>query len=133
MTRRLRINDRNHITVSRYRAVPLELSSNPGEDMDVCKCKVSLRQDGTLNSHRAASPLLLKNYSEEQLMDVKYALAQTPHIGTVWKLRGGRGSRVVKVSDRGWPCHEFVPGPLKTRHVKCVESPNVLPLVWCGS
>ncbi|GFV84719.1 hypothetical protein TNCV_4297011 [Trichonephila clavipes] len=25
----------------------------------------------------------------------------------------GRGSRVVKVSDRGWPCHEFEPSTTK--------------------
>ncbi|GFT24340.1 hypothetical protein TNCV_3252011 [Trichonephila clavipes] len=30
---------------------------NPGEDMDVCKCIVPLRH-GTLNSRRAASPLV---------------------------------------------------------------------------
>ncbi|GFU69543.1 hypothetical protein TNCV_1351031 [Trichonephila clavipes] len=33
---------------------------NPGEDMDVCKCIVPLRHvnAGTLNSRRAASPLV---------------------------------------------------------------------------
>ncbi|GFW14560.1 hypothetical protein TNCV_2358841 [Trichonephila clavipes] len=39
-------------------AVPLGLCSNPGEDTDVCKCKVSSRHGGTLNSRRAASPLV---------------------------------------------------------------------------
>ncbi|GFW19897.1 hypothetical protein TNCV_3562001 [Trichonephila clavipes] len=34
------------------------LGSNPGEDMDVCKCIVPLRHGGTLNSRRAASPLV---------------------------------------------------------------------------
>ncbi|GFW99096.1 uncharacterized protein TNCV_3008661 [Trichonephila clavipes] len=34
------------------------LGSNPGEDMDVCKRIVSLRHGGTLNSRRAASPLV---------------------------------------------------------------------------
>ncbi|GFV84576.1 cullin-4A [Trichonephila clavipes] len=38
-------------------AVTLGLGSNPGEDMDVCKCIVPPRQGGTLNSHRAASHL----------------------------------------------------------------------------
>ncbi|GFW31188.1 uncharacterized protein TNCV_2577701 [Trichonephila clavipes] len=33
-------------------AMPMGLGSNPGEDMDVCKCIV------TLNSHRATSPLV---------------------------------------------------------------------------
>ncbi|GFT76084.1 uncharacterized protein TNCV_1255641 [Trichonephila clavipes] len=31
---------------------------NPVEDMDVCKCIVPLRHGGTLNSRRAASPLV---------------------------------------------------------------------------
>ncbi|GFV44387.1 hypothetical protein TNCV_4935711 [Trichonephila clavipes] len=48
----------------------------------------------------------------------------------------GRRSRVVKVSDRGWPCHEFEPVPLKTR---CVREQCTLNLSraqmssrWCG-
>ncbi|GFX77653.1 hypothetical protein TNCV_1105701 [Trichonephila clavipes] len=51
----------------------------------------------------------------------------------------GRGSPVVKVSDRGWPCHEFEPSTTKdppcrgAMHVKSIESSNVLPLVWWGS
>ncbi|GFX81494.1 uncharacterized protein TNCV_4509011 [Trichonephila clavipes] len=39
-------------------AVPLGLGSNPGEDMDVCKCIVASRHGCTLNSRRAASPLV---------------------------------------------------------------------------
>ncbi|GFW51990.1 uncharacterized protein TNCV_1189201 [Trichonephila clavipes] len=38
--------------------VPLDLGSNPGEDMDVCECKVPSRHGGTLNTRRAASPLV---------------------------------------------------------------------------
>ncbi|GFW91660.1 uncharacterized protein TNCV_4500791 [Trichonephila clavipes] len=34
------------------------LDSNPGEDMDVCKCIGPTRHGGTLNSRRAASPLV---------------------------------------------------------------------------
>ncbi|GFW33066.1 uncharacterized protein TNCV_2109961 [Trichonephila clavipes] len=34
------------------------LGSNPGEDMDVCKCIVPSRHRGTLSSRRAASPLV---------------------------------------------------------------------------
>ncbi|GFU88754.1 hypothetical protein TNCV_4444311 [Trichonephila clavipes] len=41
-------------------AVPLGLGSNPGEDMDVCKCTVPSRHGGTLNSRRAASPLIVR-------------------------------------------------------------------------
>ncbi|GFV66569.1 hypothetical protein TNCV_3894601 [Trichonephila clavipes] len=46
----------------------------------------------------------------------------------------GRGSRVVKVSDRGWPCHEFEPRTTKdpacraAMHLKSVESSNVAPV-----
>ncbi|PRD36592.1 UNVERIFIED_CONTAM: hypothetical protein NCL1_08206 [Trichonephila clavipes] len=29
----------------------------------------------------------------------------------------GRGSRVIKASDRGWPYHEFEPSTPKTRRV----------------
>ncbi|GFU62466.1 hypothetical protein TNCV_2204011 [Trichonephila clavipes] len=48
------------------------------------------------------------------------------------------GSLVVKVSDRGLLCHGFEPSTNKdppcwgVMHVKSVESPNVLPLMWCG-
>ncbi|GFV66813.1 hypothetical protein TNCV_1780301 [Trichonephila clavipes] len=51
----------------------------------------------------------------------------------------GRGSRVVYVSDRGLPCHEFEPSTTEdppcraAMHVKSVKSRIVLPLVWCGS
>ncbi|GFV02176.1 uncharacterized protein TNCV_1573881 [Trichonephila clavipes] len=38
--------------------MPYGLGSNPGEDMDVCKCIVPLRQGVTLNSRRTASPLV---------------------------------------------------------------------------
>ncbi|GFS53527.1 uncharacterized protein TNCV_1280641 [Trichonephila clavipes] len=50
----------------------------------------------------------------------------------------GRGSRVVKISDRGWLCHEFEPSTAKdppcsaAMHVKSVESSSILPLVGCG-
>ncbi|GFV42990.1 uncharacterized protein TNCV_2661851 [Trichonephila clavipes] len=39
-------------------AVPLGLGSNPEEDMEVCKCIVPSLHGSTLNSHRAASPLV---------------------------------------------------------------------------
>ncbi|GFW11234.1 uncharacterized protein TNCV_3807541 [Trichonephila clavipes] len=38
--------------------LPLVLGSNLGDDMDVCKWIVPSRNGGTLNSHRAASPLV---------------------------------------------------------------------------
>ncbi|GFV30283.1 hypothetical protein TNCV_97581 [Trichonephila clavipes] len=37
--------------------MPYDLSSNPKECMDVCKCAAPSWQGGTLNSRRAASPL----------------------------------------------------------------------------
>ncbi|GFX88711.1 hypothetical protein TNCV_4636321 [Trichonephila clavipes] len=46
----------------------------------------------------------------------------------------GRGRRVVEVSDRGWPCHEFEQSTTKDQpcreamHFKSIESSNVLPL-----
>ncbi|GFU73113.1 uncharacterized protein TNCV_1354041 [Trichonephila clavipes] len=47
-------------------AVPLRLGSNPGEDMDVRKCIVPSRHGGTLNSRRAASPLVRLVEGEER-------------------------------------------------------------------
>ncbi|GFW24598.1 cullin-4A [Trichonephila clavipes] len=47
-------------------AVPLGLGSNPGEDMDVCKCILPSRHGGTLNSRRAASPLVRLVEGEER-------------------------------------------------------------------
>ncbi|GFV79652.1 uncharacterized protein TNCV_1724771 [Trichonephila clavipes] len=35
-----------------------ELGSNPGQDMDVCKCIVPLRHGDILNSHRVTSPVV---------------------------------------------------------------------------
>ncbi|GFT29530.1 hypothetical protein TNCV_2020911 [Trichonephila clavipes] len=39
-------------------AVLKDLGLNLREGMDVCKCVVPMRHEGTLNSHRAASPLV---------------------------------------------------------------------------
>ncbi|GFY26634.1 uncharacterized protein TNCV_2879621 [Trichonephila clavipes] len=47
-------------------AVPLGLGSYPGEDMDVCNCIVPERHGGTLNSRRAASPLVRLVEREER-------------------------------------------------------------------
>ncbi|GFV07824.1 uncharacterized protein TNCV_305721 [Trichonephila clavipes] len=44
----------------------LGLGSNPGEDMDVCKRKVPSRHGGTLDSRRAASPLVRWVEGEER-------------------------------------------------------------------
>ncbi|GFV85161.1 hypothetical protein TNCV_4172141 [Trichonephila clavipes] len=42
------------------------LGSNPGEDMDVCKCIAPLRHGGTLNSRRATSHLVWLVEREER-------------------------------------------------------------------
>ncbi|GFS81221.1 uncharacterized protein TNCV_1224431 [Trichonephila clavipes] len=47
-----------HPVLAILTAVPLGLGSNPGEDMNVCKCIVSSWHEGTLNSRRAASRLV---------------------------------------------------------------------------
>ncbi|GFW28335.1 uncharacterized protein TNCV_4640021 [Trichonephila clavipes] len=47
-------------------AVPLGLGSNPGVDMDVLKCIVPSWHGGTLNSRRAASPLVRLVEGEER-------------------------------------------------------------------
>ncbi|GFV62407.1 uncharacterized protein TNCV_4680191 [Trichonephila clavipes] len=52
-------------------AVPLGLGSNPGEDMDICKCIVPVRHGGNLNSRRVASPLVRKVEGEE-IWDASY-------------------------------------------------------------
>ncbi|GFT83101.1 hypothetical protein TNCV_629281 [Trichonephila clavipes] len=40
-------------------ALPVGMNSNPGAGMDVCKSIVPLRYGGTINSHLAASPLVV--------------------------------------------------------------------------
>ncbi|GFX50640.1 espin-like protein [Trichonephila clavipes] len=47
-------------------AVQLGLGSNPGKGMDDCKCIVPSRHEGTLNSRRAASPLMRLVEGEER-------------------------------------------------------------------
>ncbi|GFX12915.1 uncharacterized protein TNCV_3659111 [Trichonephila clavipes] len=46
-------------------AMPLSQGSNPGEDMDVCKCIVPSRHGGTLKNCRGASPLVRLVEGEE--------------------------------------------------------------------
>ncbi|GFW23965.1 hypothetical protein TNCV_4950111 [Trichonephila clavipes] len=48
-------------------AVPLRLGSNPGEDMDVCKCIVPSRHGVTLNNRRVASTLVRLVEGEESV------------------------------------------------------------------
>ncbi|GFY25557.1 hypothetical protein TNCV_2486771 [Trichonephila clavipes] len=46
-------------------AVPLGMGSNPGKDRDVCKYRMPSQHGGTLNSRRAASPLVTLVNGEE--------------------------------------------------------------------
>ncbi|GFX89214.1 uncharacterized protein TNCV_1339131 [Trichonephila clavipes] len=48
--------------------MPQGLGSNPGKDMDVCKCIVPLRHGGTLNSRRAASPRVVGGRGRENTL-----------------------------------------------------------------
>ncbi|GFU22550.1 uncharacterized protein TNCV_1304421 [Trichonephila clavipes] len=104
------------------------LVSNPGEDMDVCKCIVPSRHGGTLKSRRAASPLvrlmeweerwevpdhpqdvLPQNWGETELnrFVTPAAIAkkswswtgQCPPVGAVWKFEAeGASSAIVLVT-----------------------------------
>ncbi|GFV96733.1 transposable element Tcb1 transposase [Trichonephila clavipes] len=53
------------------------MGSNPGEDMDVCKCIMPLRHGGTLNSCQAASPLVRLVQGEEREIDNRVGRNQT--------------------------------------------------------
>ncbi|GFV93112.1 down syndrome cell adhesion molecule-like protein Dscam2 [Trichonephila clavipes] len=46
----------------------LDLGSNPGEGMSVCKCIVPLRHEGILNSLQATSPLVMLLGGKERCM-----------------------------------------------------------------
>ncbi|GFX67585.1 hypothetical protein TNCV_3933271 [Trichonephila clavipes] len=60
-----------HSTLEKVREFSISRSTvsqqpHPGEDMDVCKCIVPLRHGDTLNSRRAASPLVKMEEGEER-------------------------------------------------------------------
>ncbi|GFS95205.1 hypothetical protein TNCV_2705431 [Trichonephila clavipes] len=88
-------------------------------------------------------PLKIRRVGERCTLNLSRAQTFTRWSGArytpVWVIGRGRGSRVVKVSDRGLPCHEFEPSATKdppcraAMHTKSAEISNVLPLVWCGS
>ncbi|GFX03702.1 transposable element Tc3 transposase [Trichonephila clavipes] len=67
-------------------AVPHGLGSNPGEDMDICKCIVLLRHEGTLNNRRAASPLLRLVEEKESTGLAIYTSSYTPTLPRDWVL-----------------------------------------------
>ncbi|GFS84497.1 hypothetical protein TNCV_4606761 [Trichonephila clavipes] len=103
---------------------------------------------------KSTNPCAMKIHRAEKLINVKSCLARAspaedhrkngirksnhnPHSSSLKVI--GRGSRVVKLSDRGWPCQEFDPSTTKdppcraAMYVESVESSNVLPLMWCSS
>ncbi|GFY25414.1 hypothetical protein TNCV_2485341 [Trichonephila clavipes] len=55
------------------------LSSNPGEDMDVCKCIVPSRHGDILNSRRTASPLVTLVTGDERLRPTTSVRLATCH------------------------------------------------------
>ncbi|GFT48446.1 uncharacterized protein TNCV_3131731 [Trichonephila clavipes] len=58
LMKRQKIGNTEDIWLATLTAVPFVLGSNPGEDMGICKCIVTSWHEGTLNSRRAASPLV---------------------------------------------------------------------------
>ncbi|GFX58701.1 hypothetical protein TNCV_804061 [Trichonephila clavipes] len=86
------------------------LCSNPGESIIVRKCIVPLRHGGTLNSHRAASPLvrlvegdIKKSHSLSSLLNYLRAFGDGPVAG----VPGGQGIE-------SWlACLEFEPSATK--------------------
>ncbi|GFW92981.1 hypothetical protein TNCV_4209171 [Trichonephila clavipes] len=71
------------------------LGSNPGENMVVCKCIVSLRHGGAINSHRAASPLarLVEGEERWEVADHPQSVCSPSKLG--WNVE------VQPVSDSG--------------------------------
>ncbi|GFU67532.1 hypothetical protein TNCV_3239791 [Trichonephila clavipes] len=54
------------------------LGSNPGEDMDACKCIVNSRHGVTLNSCRVSSPLLWLDKWKGELGDPDHPQSALP-------------------------------------------------------
>ncbi|GFS90781.1 hypothetical protein TNCV_1003711 [Trichonephila clavipes] len=77
-------------------AVPLGLGSNPGEDMDVCKCIVPSRHGGTLNSRRAIS--LLVRLVEEKESGIRTQAQDSTRVIVV---SGAERNNVGHTSKRG--------------------------------
>ncbi|GFV89255.1 hypothetical protein TNCV_285881 [Trichonephila clavipes] len=59
------VNSPSGIVVSDADFGVIGLGPNPGEGMDVCKCIIASWHGDTLNSHRAASPLVRLKEGEE--------------------------------------------------------------------
>ncbi|GFW70859.1 hypothetical protein TNCV_3366091 [Trichonephila clavipes] len=77
-------------------AMLLGLGLNPGEGMDVCKCIMPSRHGGTINSCRAASPLLrlMEGEKRSELIAISGALdnALNSYKDSIWILTHSRSS-----------------------------------------
>ncbi|GFV25412.1 uncharacterized protein TNCV_1146821 [Trichonephila clavipes] len=74
------------------------LDSNPREDMDVCKCIVPSRHGGTLNSRRAANPLVRLVAGEERWRPLTLSLGVLPQNWGGTKLNRIVTSMVLKTT-----------------------------------
>ncbi|GFU85025.1 leucine-rich repeat-containing protein let-4 [Trichonephila clavipes] len=92
-----------------------DLGSNPGEDMDVCKCIVPSRHEDTLNSRRAASPIVRSAEREE-----RWEASDHPRSGLPLYWSGTDPNRtitfmVLKATVNDWRhlalCHDEFRGP----------------------
>ncbi|GFX09492.1 hypothetical protein TNCV_4698781 [Trichonephila clavipes] len=93
----------------------------------------------------ATGSFISHNYSSSQseVLRDHYKLSYRKRAGDTIRSKPhqgcGHGSRVVKVSDRGWPCHMFERSTTKDMPcraamlVKSIESSNVLLLVRWSS
>ncbi|GFW65046.1 uncharacterized protein TNCV_393121 [Trichonephila clavipes] len=106
--------------------VPWGKSSNPGEDMDVCKCIVPSRNGGTLNSSRTANPLVRSVQGEERWE------ASCPPPGYSPSKMGLRSIRPSRDEKRPAPIMAEAQGLrqdstcLKPGHVTTVDDPTVV-------
>ncbi|GFX39048.1 cullin-4A [Trichonephila clavipes] len=90
-------------------AVPLGLGSNPGEGMDVCKCIVPSWHGSTLNSRRAASPLV--RLMEEMWEAPDYPQGVLPLYWSETELNRSVTCMVFKDRRHLAPCHDEFRGP----------------------
>ncbi|GFV49328.1 uncharacterized protein TNCV_3630141 [Trichonephila clavipes] len=102
-------------SVSVRTSVPLGMGSNRGEDMDVCKCIVSSRHEGTLNSRRVARTLVRLVEKEERWEAPDHPQDVLPQNWGETELNRSVTCVVLKATanDRRHlaPCHEEFNGP----------------------
>ncbi|GFY24279.1 uncharacterized protein TNCV_1013281 [Trichonephila clavipes] len=101
-------------------AVPLGLGSNPGEDMDACKCIVPSWYGGTLNSRRAVSPLV-------RLVEGEERWEAPDHLQVVEPLGIPRGVSEFTTVVLYSLSTIFHRGTLKCSHGKAYEKSNHVP------